>query len=198
MTLRLSVQRRSLPKPFIHEWARSTGHRFPAWIGAGTPLTAISSSHVRHDTAGDEIDLVRKLGRHRRRTRASDAGGLRPHACLRLGRAGRRPHVPARRDLLPGTGTRAGMVHELAPAEQLLDRAVGIADQPPKDCLGRCETGDKDGNASSGDFLGSQWAHRVVPACDPVQGAGQRECHQTRISGCDRRPACLPQPLGGS
>jgi hypothetical protein len=47
MTLRLSVQRRSLPKPFIHECSRSTGQRLPAWIGAGWPLTAMSAANPR-------------------------------------------------------------------------------------------------------------------------------------------------------
>lgn len=42
MRVRFSVQRRSLPKPFIHAWLRSTTHLLPAWIGAGTPLRAIS------------------------------------------------------------------------------------------------------------------------------------------------------------
>jgi len=30
-----------------------------------------------------------------------------------------------------------GMVHELVPAEELLDRAVAIAEQTPEDCLGQ-------------------------------------------------------------
>jgi enoyl-CoA hydratase len=37
----------------------------------------------------------------------------------------------------PAQAHALGMVHELAPAEQLLDRAVEIADQTPKDCLGQ-------------------------------------------------------------
>jgi len=35
------VQRRSLPKPFIQDWVRSTTQRWPACSGAGVPLRAI-------------------------------------------------------------------------------------------------------------------------------------------------------------
>ena len=37
-----SVQRRSLPYPFIHEFVRSTTQRLPTWMAQGTPLREIS------------------------------------------------------------------------------------------------------------------------------------------------------------
>ncbi|MBQ1026186.1 hypothetical protein KBX00_17650 [Micromonospora sp. C95] len=43
LTMR-SVQRRILPKPFSHEFVRSTTHRLPTWTGAGTPLRAFCAS----------------------------------------------------------------------------------------------------------------------------------------------------------
>ncbi len=47
MSPSLSVRRRSLAYPFIHEWVRSTTQRLPTWIGAGTPLREISLSNPR-------------------------------------------------------------------------------------------------------------------------------------------------------
>jgi enoyl-CoA hydratase/carnithine racemase len=36
----------------------------------------------------------------------------------------------------PAQAHALGMVHELAPAEELLDRAVAVAERTPEDCLG--------------------------------------------------------------
>lgn len=71
MVVRLSVNRRSLPQPFIHEWVRLIGHRLPAWIGVGHPLTAVwwskprisSRSRVVREGKSRSECRVRKLSR---------------------------------------------------------------------------------------------------------------------------------------
>ena len=94
------------PRPTV---AAVNGHAF-----AGGLITAAVCDYRVAVADGRPVRAQRGPDRH------PHARGVRPHARLRLGRAHRRPHVPARRDLLPRQAHALGMVHELAPAGELL------------------------------------------------------------------------------
>jgi nucleotide-binding universal stress UspA family protein len=66
MGLRLSVHRRSSPKPLTHAWVRSIGRGRPAWIGAGRPgdLPQLGRGHrlgahvLDHDAIGNPATVA--------------------------------------------------------------------------------------------------------------------------------------------
>ena len=107
------------------------------------------------DGGGGERARLRRGSDHRRgvrpsgrgRTRARGSGSTRCRSESRCPRctcgcsptrgASRSPPVPAcsAKPFLRPEAHALGMVHELVPAEELLDRAVAVAEQTPEDCL---------------------------------------------------------------